>query len=173
MKFREMILEWDVPIYKQPIGAVVMLATDLPDNMLNCDGTQYNRVDYPDLYAALDTVFHVDADHFKTPDMRSRSPIGIGQGTGLARNYTMGQQYGNETVTLALDQIPSHEHGERVWDNAPAFIWNGSSGTNMPIVQSASKTANTARLKTDSAGGGNYHENIHPVEGLRFGIVYR
>ena len=38
-----------------------------PSGTLLCDGSSHLRVDYPALYAAIDTSYHVDADNFLTP----------------------------------------------------------------------------------------------------------
>src|SRR5438132_11210 len=63
---------------KQPmIGMVFPLVTiDPPPNVLPCDGAEYLRVDFPDLYAVLDMPFIVDAYHFVVPDLRGRTVIG-------------------------------------------------------------------------------------------------
>ena len=53
---------------------------------------------------------------FGLPDLRSRVPLGIGQGTGLS-SYTIGQQSDAETVTLLTNQLPSHTHPLNVNSN--------------------------------------------------------
>lgn len=47
--------------------------------------------------------------NFALPDLRGRSPVHVGQGTGLS-NITQGQQGGNETVALNINQMPAHSH---------------------------------------------------------------
>lgn len=87
------------------IGAIVpvMLAT-LPPNMLLCDGSTYDRDDYPDLYAALDSAFKPDADHFIVPDLRTRTVIGSNG------DYPVNIPGGESTHTLTSDAMPSHTH---------------------------------------------------------------
>lgn len=46
---------------------------------------------------------------FSLPDLRGRMPIGWGQGPGLS-NYAIGQSGGTESVTLLLNNMPSHTH---------------------------------------------------------------
>ena len=46
---------------------------------------------------------------FALPDLRGRVPIAQGQGPSL-QNYIIGQTGGSETVTLTVNQIPSHTH---------------------------------------------------------------
>jgi microcystin-dependent protein len=88
------------------LGEVVWFATAaIPSNCLPCDGTTYNRVDYPDLYALLDDALKLTADTFKTPDLRERSPEGYHSGVN-----TMAQLRGAASVTLNSTNIPPHTH---------------------------------------------------------------
>jgi hypothetical protein len=51
------------------IGSLQLYATAIaPSGTLPCDGTTYNRVDYPRLYAVLDPRYIVDVDTFITPN---------------------------------------------------------------------------------------------------------
>ncbi|MCV2885134.1 tail fiber protein [Aestuariibacter sp. AA17] len=47
---------------------------------------------------------------FALPDLRGRSPIGIGQGIGLP-TVSLGQQGGAVETTLSVSQMPAHSHG--------------------------------------------------------------
>src|ERR1700710_2907926 len=47
--------------------------------------------------------------NFNLPDLRSRSPVGTGQGPGLTA-IEIGQLSGSENVTLTLGNMPSHTH---------------------------------------------------------------
>lgn len=47
--------------------------------------------------------------NFALPDLRGRSPVHVGQGTGLS-NIIQGQQGGKETTALNIDQMPAHSH---------------------------------------------------------------
>lgn len=65
--FQDMFFEY---IKGEPclIGAILPYATlTPPDGTLPCDGTTFNRADYPALYAALDPVYILDPDTFITP----------------------------------------------------------------------------------------------------------
>lgn len=46
---------------------------------------------------------------FALPDFRGRVAIGTGQGPGLS-NYNLAQVGGQETVTLTINNMPSHNH---------------------------------------------------------------
>ena len=76
-----------------PIGGIIMwsgtVGTSLPSNWKLCDGTTYNGI--------------------TTPDLRGRFVLSSGSGSGLT-NRTTGNTGGVETVTLTMDQMPSHSH---------------------------------------------------------------
>lgn len=68
---------------------------------LVCDGSVYDRVDYPALYAVIDPAYILDADTFKVPDLMDRFPLG---------SDTTGLEGGNDEITLTVAQLPSHAH---------------------------------------------------------------
>ncbi|MFI7856939.1 MULTISPECIES: phage tail protein [Pseudomonas] len=62
------------------------------------------------LFALLGTQFGGDGvSTFALPDLRGRTPVGQGQGPGLAM-YEMGEKGGTETVTQSLTNMPPHNH---------------------------------------------------------------
>ncbi len=87
------------------IGQVIDLATaSYPDNVLPCDGASYLRVDYPDLYAILNSNLITDADNFVVPDLRLKF---VRSATNAA---IVGNTGGNDNVTLSTAQLPAHSH---------------------------------------------------------------
>src|ERR1700761_4579341 len=75
-----------------------------------CQGQLLNISQYSALYALLGTMYGGNGSTtFGLPDLRSRVAIGFGQGPGLS-NYVQGQLGGMETVTLNINQMPSHNH---------------------------------------------------------------
>ncbi len=159
----------------------IMLAT-VPDNMLLCDGANYLRDDYPDLYAALDAAFIVDADNFVVPDLMSRIIIGAGHGSGLS-NYNVNAQGGEEQHTLSQIEMPAHAHTL----NDPGHTHNiktrtgGTAGGNNILVVGVANVAETPVLKAseskvtgitmDNSGSGNGHNNIQPYTALKYAVV--
>lgn len=102
-----------VPPSKAMIGAIVPTAiasASLPGHLLPCDGSQHLREDYPDLYDLLDAAFIVDADHFVTPDLRGITVIGTGLYNPGAITYAMNDLVGARRHTLAVTEMPSHNH---------------------------------------------------------------
>lgn len=78
-----------VPSYTVPIGAAIPYfgSGDAPLNFLYCDNADYAQADYPDLYAVIGDTHKRSgdaSDHFRTPDLRGRFPMGDGPGqTGI------------------------------------------------------------------------------------------
>lgn len=82
------------PGYIMPLGVILIWYGSencIPRGWVVCNGQTYNG--------------------YVTPDLRGRFILGAGQGFGLT-NRIPGQTGGEETVTLVLAQIPSHNHGD-------------------------------------------------------------
>ncbi len=62
------------------------------------------------LFSLLGVTYGGDGrNNFALPDLRGRSPVNAGTGPGLSSiNY--GEMGGNEYVSLAVNQLPSHTH---------------------------------------------------------------
>lgn len=137
----------------------VSLAT-LPNNMLLCDGSTYAREDYPDLYAVIDSAFIVDADTFIVPDLRSRIPLGAGEGSGLS-NYTVNQTGGEEAHQLTTAELASHNHALFEVD---LVALTGEEPVLIPFITSGARA-------TDYEGGDEPHNNIQPFVALNYAMV--
>lgn len=163
---------WDfyhevIPVDSTPIGAIMMWPSlTPPTNWLLCAaGTTYLRADYPDLYNALDSIFHVDADSFILPSMSGRFAYGAASGA-----IPVNSSGGASTVTLTENQIPAHTHA---LENSVGTDYNRQTGGgnqtptglgNIAIFASAPYTP----LTTLSAGGGASHENMPPYRALAY-----
>ena len=55
--------------------------------------------------------------NFGVPDLRGRTPIGAGQGTGLS-NRVLGFKHGEEVTILDVTQMPSHGHTLRATNSS-------------------------------------------------------
>lgn len=147
-----------------PIGSIVIYGANLPatPDILACDGASYLRSDYPDLFAAIGTVWGaVDISHFNVPDLRSRGIVGAGQGAGLSLR-TAGQTFGEENHTLTIAEMPTHNHA--IGD----FLLTGTSvPPPLDAVDSVPHIFNT----TANEGGGGSHNNMPPGGVCTFGIV--
>ena len=93
------------------IGEIIIFAGYFsPANWAFCNGQVFNINSQAALYSLLGSSYGGNGrTTFSLPDLRGRLPAGQGQGTGLSKR-TIGQKFGDETVTLALNQIPAHTH---------------------------------------------------------------
>lgn len=160
------------------IGTIFPLMTDsIPAGALECDGTVYNRVDYPALYTALASPYIVDADHFVTPDLRGRTIIGAGAGAGLSI-YASGDTGGEESHQLTSGEMPSHSHGVtdpshthsegNALPNATTVGPGAPQPTAIPGI-GATGPAFTG-ISINASGGDGAHENRQPYFALRYAV---
>jgi hypothetical protein len=99
-----------------------------------------------------------------TPDLRNRFPLGWAISNTSRPPGTIG---GVETVTLNLNQIPTHTH------SIDAYNFRSGGGTGTPDCCGANRRNCTDSNKwgsnsTTSAGGGQAHENMPPFRVVRF-----
>jgi microcystin-dependent protein len=104
-------LQNDYDITRKKAGEISMYAGSVqPDNHLFCDGAEYNREDYPNLFAIIGGTYGGDGvDTFCVPDLRKtfavhpgKRPTEVGGSTPL-----LGQRYGtmdqNEDIVVISD----------------------------------------------------------------------
>src|SRR5215213_8842465 len=93
------------------IGEIRMFAgTFAPRNWAFCAGQLMSISQNTALFSILGTTYGGNGQTtFALPDLRSRVPVGSGQGPGLS-NISLGEVSGTETVTLLTTQMPAHTH---------------------------------------------------------------
>lgn len=156
-----------------PAGVVQMYGgASAPTGWLFCDGSSQLRASFAALFTAIGTTYgSADGTHFNVPDMRGRTPIGVGTGTGggtagtglptggsaLTAVVAAGWK-GEETHTLVISEMPAHTH-------SGTFGSNIASGTPNPVYTQNNSTTTGA---VPSQGGDGAHNNIQPVMGINF-----
>lgn len=97
--------------FKGKAGLIYPLATnEIPEGFLLCDGAEYSRTEYAELFDAIGTVYG-DGDGnttFNVPNLQTRVPVGAGE------NYDLGKTGGEAEHTLTVEQMPSHYHEEKI-----------------------------------------------------------
>ena len=155
-----------------PIGAVIAIATaDTPAGYLLCDGTIYNRVDYPALFALLNANYQLDADTFKTPDLRGLFIMGGGHD-----DYPLDDIGGSYSVTLTTSEMPYHQHtfephthGYTRPSVTPVGVAEGEEEAS--LVTTSTENVNYSGYMTDGGqGGSGSHQNTPPYRVLAYAI---
>jgi microcystin-dependent protein len=126
-----------------PVGGIIMWSgseNEIPDGWALCNGQ---------------TV-----EGQTTPDLRARFVVGAGGA------YAVGDKGGAETVTLTVDQIPSHAHTT----TAKTVGYSGSFNSSAEAVtfDSSSKNNGWRSLSGGWTGGSQAHENRPPYYALSF-----
>jgi microcystin-dependent protein len=120
-----------------------------------CNGQILSIAQNTALFSLIGTIYGGNGTtNFALPDLRGRTPIHWGQGTGLS-NYDIGQVGGTEATTLLINQLPPHTHAATVGTlairakNAP-----GNSQTpvgNVPANEAAGVTATYSNAAPDAS----------------------
>jgi len=142
-----------------------------PRGYVFCNGQLLVISQFSAVFALIGTTYGGDGvQTFGLPDLQSRLPVSQGQGPGLP-NFTIGQSFGSENVTLSANQMPTHSHtvaansgvgsvgpAGAVWAATSAELVYGPSGNNALMNP----------LSVSQAGGNLPHNNIMPVMALNF-----
>lgn len=96
-----------------PVGTVVSYAgSAAPRGWLVADGSSVSRSTYPELFAAIGTMYGAaDGSTFTLPDLRGRVVVAVGSNGDVA---TLGQNDGaaeSSRSPLHTHSVPAHAHG--------------------------------------------------------------
>jgi microcystin-dependent protein len=171
----------DVPCFLGEIRAFPY--SRVPEGWRECNGDLLQIQQYPPLYALLRNRYGGNGtSNFALPDLRGRTPIGIGSADG--HSYRLGEAAGEEAVFLTDYQVPQHTHALRATmavgntgsakDNLIATVNRDDlSPPNKHPLYGPAGAAEQPLLKTSirNAGGGGGHDNIQPSAVLRYYIA--
>lgn len=133
------------------------------------------------LFSLLGTTFGGDGiTTFGLPDLRGRVPVGAGNGPGLSP-IPAGQKAGEQSVTLNISQIPSHNHMMSVSsaDSSQSAATNGASiatpgslsGRTFTATAGFNMTTPDVPLNGASilpSGQNVPHDNMQPYLGMNY-----
>jgi microcystin-dependent protein len=157
------------------VGEIAIFAGNFPPNgWLFCDGNCLPISENETLFQLIGTTYGGDGEYsFCLPDLRGRLAMHPGTGPGLS-SYSQAQAGGVESVTLTLNQIPSHTHAPAA-STAPGT--SASPQGNVPAnsgSNSAQYTTSTTGLLTQPAqtlgiaGGSQPHTNLQPYVAINY-----
>lgn len=150
-----------------PVGTVIMFGGLVaPDGWFILDGAEKSLTTYGNLatvlgYLAADptTWYHGTPSDpntlFKIPDMRGRSPAGLGRVLASTSRITdvqvgvMGGIGGSEDVTIAAANLPEHEHDLRSSTGEQFYATTTATATASEVVPNDGDSSGTgSRLQT-------------------------
>lgn len=167
------------------IGQIIMFGGNFaPRGWALCDGQLLAISQNQALFSILGTIYGGDGrSTFALPDLRGRVPMHAGSGPGLT-SRALGAKGGEETNTLSVNEIPSHNHSPRM--HAERSLANeGNPENNMLAVVAgqgvtqiyATFDPNENILMSDQSitssniGGGQAHNNVQPFQAVNFIIA--
>jgi len=139
----------------QYVGEIRMAAFNFaPVGWAQCMGQLMSIAQNQALFSLVGTMYGGNGQiTFGLPDLRGRSPVGAGQGLGMA-NIVQGEQGGAERVTLNIANMPAHTHVATVGNvsaTAPVAI---------PVASHAAGVVNPSTTSVLGAGT----EGTRPVQ---------
>ena len=176
------------------IGDVMMVGfTFCPRGWANADGQLLPINQHQSLYSLLGTQFGGDGrTTFALPDLRGRSPIASGQGTGLP-DYPIGNIGGTEEETMLVNEMANHTHlifgvpnatlkatSSSATSNSPADniiptypagqnVYATSQGTPVPMHDETVDL--TVNLTIGNTGSSVPYNNMQPFQVIRYCIA--
>lgn len=158
------------------VGEIRMFAGNFaPRGWAFCDGQLLAVSQNDALFSLLGTIYGGDGrTTFGLPDLRGRIPIHAGHGPGLSERR-LGAKGGAETVTLTVNQIPSHGHG---FTASPDFATEANPQNNVlaasPTVDLYIEESALLPMSPDAlthVGGSRSHTNMMPFLCVNFIIA--
>lgn len=141
-----------------PIGSIVSFYgkdAQVPDGYLVCDGTQFSKERYPELFdllVAANPSLREGNGVASLPNLAGRVLVGSGASKEFT-NRTLGDHFGSETHTLTIREIPSHMHSGNV-STGGYSAEHHQSNPRLPIQ--------TWKKQTGATGGGQAHNIMQP-----------
>jgi microcystin-dependent protein len=161
------------------IGEVRMFAgTFPPSGWAFCSGQLIPISENDALFTLLGTTYGGDGQEtFALPDLQGRVPVHAGTGQdGI--NYVIGERAGVESVSLTVNQIPSHNHTPIANSNAGTLsnpggaTWSAAGTGEQCYSQPPNPPASTLHVGGIlPTGGSQPHENMAPFLVVSFIIA--
>ena len=156
------------------IGQIMMFGGNFaPRGWAFCDGQLLPISQNTALFSLLGTTYGGDGrTTFALPDLRGRTPIHSGHGPGLS-DYRQGSKGGQETVTLTVNQMPSHNHVVKanLDEGTSDEVENNYLSNSSTPLYSSSADGNLNTSSVVHTGGGQAHSNMQPYLAIQYVIA--
>ncbi len=150
-----------------------------PKGWAFCDGQLIAISQNTALFSLLGTTYGGNGTTtFALPDLQGMAPMQQGQGPGLSLR-DLGEQGGEQTVTLLQTEMPSHPHSAQGFPKAggqgpgPGNTWSDANqrGISTYAPSSALNNVQMNPFALSIAGGSLPHNNMMPFLTLNFCIA--
>ncbi len=162
------------------IGEIRLWAGNFaPADWATCDGQLLAISDYETLFNLIGTTYGGDGQNtFALPNLTARVPIHFG-GNGIS-TYTIAEIGGVTSVTLNLNQLPSHSHAivadlDSATSGSPSNAYPADATPNaLFTVPNSTDNPDSPVLRTLNAamlaytGGNEPHDNLQPYLALTY-----
>jgi microcystin-dependent protein len=129
-----------------------------PVGWADCNGQLLAISQNTALFSLLGTTFGGDGrTTFALPDMRGRVSLHVGQGPGLS-DRVLGEVGGEETHTLTVAEIPSHDHGVSSHTHSVPALAVDVKASSADATSTTAQGNVLATAAAAAAGGGNDHD---------------
>ncbi|EEF62891.1 phage tail protein [Pedosphaera parvula] len=159
------------------IGEIRLMACNFaPKGWALCNGQMLSIAQNSALFSILGTYYGGDGIRtFALPNLQGRAALHMGQGTGLS-NYVIGQTGGVESVALATNQLPLHNHAVACNTTGgaqadPSGNYPGLASSNSAGIYEATSNNTMAAGVIGNTGGSQAHENRQPSLTLNYVIA--
>ncbi len=169
-----------------PCGSIVPFAGSVaPSFYLLCQGQGASTTAWPTLFGLIGYTYGGSGTTFNMPDLKGRSPVGVGLGAGMTLTRTLAAAFGAEAVATPLLQHahsftdnghshaitdPLHDHGVDNGDTGNRVVVShgsgvdflhssGTGGTGTPITVSTINAAGTGVSNQVNGTGISIHNN--------------
>jgi microcystin-dependent protein len=142
------------------LGQIILVGFNFaPKGWAFCQGQLLPISQNTALFSLLGTTYGGNGTTtFALPDLRSRVPVGFGQGSGLS-NYALGAVLGAENVVLLANQMPVHTHAITLSGLTAVSRVKNAAGNqqspvgNVPAIEAAGVTATYSDQPPDAVMG--------------------
>jgi microcystin-dependent protein len=158
----------------QYIGEVRLVGFSFAiDGWAFCNGAVQSIAQNEALFNLIGTIYGGDGvQTFNLPDLQGRIPIH--QGSNGVSTYVIGQMGGVESVTVGINQYPSHNHSLMGSTNTTGSNSATNNVVNNGLTAYTTDVPASAMLSqmVGASGGGNQpHENLQPFLAMNWIIA--